>query len=29
VMIPSKECTALDYLIGPIVASFDQSFRQK
>jgi hypothetical protein len=29
VMIPSKECTALDYLIGSIVASFDQSFRQK
>jgi HlyD family type I secretion membrane fusion protein len=29
VMIPTKERTALDYLIGPIVASFDQSFRQK
>jgi membrane fusion protein, type I secretion system len=28
-MIPTKERTALDYLIGPIVASFDQSFRQK
>ena len=29
VMIPTKERTALDYLIGPVVASFDQSFRQK
>jgi membrane fusion protein, epimerase transport system len=29
VMIPTTERTALDYLIGPIVASFDQSFRQK
>jgi len=29
VMIPTKERTALDYLIGPIAASFDQSFRQK
>ncbi len=29
VMIPTRERTALDYLIGPIVASFDQSFRQK
>jgi epimerase transport system membrane fusion protein len=29
VMIPTKERTALDYLIGPVAASFDQSFRQK
>lgn len=29
VVIPTKERTALDYLIGPIAASFDQSFRQK
>jgi hypothetical protein len=29
VMIPTKERTALDYLLGPLVASFDQSFRQK
>jgi HlyD family type I secretion membrane fusion protein len=29
VMIPTQERTALDYLIGPIVASFDHSFRQK
>jgi epimerase transport system membrane fusion protein len=29
VMIPTKERTALDYLLGPVVASFDQSFRQK
>jgi epimerase transport system membrane fusion protein len=29
VMIPTTERTALDYLIGPIAASFDQSFRQK
>lgn len=29
VMIPSKERTALDDLIGPVVASFDQPFRQK
>ncbi len=29
VMIPTKERTALDYLIGPVVASFDQAFRQK
>jgi len=29
VMIPTRERTALDYLLGPVVASFDQSFRQK
>jgi multidrug efflux pump subunit AcrA (membrane-fusion protein) len=29
VMIPTKERTALDYLLGPVMASFDQSFRQK
>jgi multidrug efflux pump subunit AcrA (membrane-fusion protein) len=29
VMIPTKERTALDYLLGPVVASFDQAFRQK
>jgi epimerase transport system membrane fusion protein len=29
VMLTTKERTALDYLIGPLVASFDQSFRQK
>jgi epimerase transport system membrane fusion protein len=29
VMIATKERTALDYLIGPVVASFDQAFRQK
>ena len=29
VMIPTSERTALDYLVAPIVASFDYSFRQK
>ena len=29
VMIPTKERTALDYLLGPVVAAFDQAFRQK
>jgi membrane fusion protein, epimerase transport system len=29
VMIPTKQRTVLDYLLGPVVASFDQSFRQK
>jgi epimerase transport system membrane fusion protein len=29
VMIPTRERTALDYLLGPVVASFDQAFRQK
>jgi epimerase transport system membrane fusion protein len=29
VMVTTEERTALDYLLGPIVASLDQSFRQK
>jgi epimerase transport system membrane fusion protein len=29
VMIPTKERTALDYLFGPVIASFEQSFRQQ
>jgi epimerase transport system membrane fusion protein len=29
VMIPTKQRTALDYLLGPVMTSFDQSFRQK
>jgi HlyD family type I secretion membrane fusion protein len=29
VMIPTRERTALDYLLGPVVASFDHAFRQK
>jgi epimerase transport system membrane fusion protein len=29
VIIPTDKRTALDYLIGPVVASFDRSFRQK
>jgi HlyD family type I secretion membrane fusion protein len=29
VMIETKARTALDYLLGPIAAAFDQSFRQK
>lgn len=29
VMIPTRERTALDYLLGPLMASFDQAFRQK
>ena len=29
VMIETQARTALDYLLGPVVASFDQSFRQK
>jgi membrane fusion protein, epimerase transport system len=29
VMIETKARTALDYLLGPVVASLDQSFRQK
>ena len=29
VMVTTKERTALDYLAGPLVASFDRSFRQK
>jgi membrane fusion protein, epimerase transport system len=28
VIIPTRERTALDYLLGPVIASFDQSFRQ-
>ena len=28
-VIPTKERTALDYLLGPVVASFDQEFRLK
>jgi hypothetical protein len=29
VMMPTKERTALDYVLGPVVASFDAAFRQK
>jgi hypothetical protein len=29
VNIPTIERTALDYLIGPLTASFNQTFRQK
>jgi epimerase transport system membrane fusion protein len=29
VMIPTKTRTALDYLLGPVVESFDQAFRQQ
>ncbi|KFC75905.1 Type I secretion membrane fusion protein, HlyD family [Bosea sp. LC85] len=29
VMIPTTERTAFDYLVGPLVASFNQSFRQR
>ena len=29
VMIPTEERTALDYLVGPLVASFDSAFRQR
>ena len=29
VMIPTEERTALDYLLGPVMASFDQAFRQQ
>src|SRR5882724_2204591 len=29
VMMPTKERTALDYLLGPVVASFDAAFRQR
>ena len=28
-MIPTKDRTALDYLLGPVVVAFDQAFRQK
>ena len=29
VMIPTVQRTALDYIIGPLVMSFNHSFRQK
>ena len=29
VMVPTNERTALDYLLGPVMASFDQAFRQQ
>lgn len=29
VMIPTRERTAFDYLVGPLVSSFDQAFRQR
>ena len=29
VMVPTEERTALDYLLGPVMASFDQAFRQQ
>jgi epimerase transport system membrane fusion protein len=29
VMIETEARTALDYLLGPVVVSFNQSFRQK
>jgi HlyD family type I secretion membrane fusion protein len=29
VMIPTRERTALDYLLGPVVASFEHAFREK
>jgi epimerase transport system membrane fusion protein len=29
VMITTHERTALDYLVGPLVQSFDQAFREK
>jgi HlyD family type I secretion membrane fusion protein len=29
VMIPTRERTALDYLLGPVVESFDRAFRQQ
>jgi membrane fusion protein, epimerase transport system len=28
-MIPTIERTALDYLVGPLIMSFNHSFRQK
>jgi hypothetical protein len=28
-MIPTEDRTALDYLLGPVSASFDRSFRQR
>jgi hypothetical protein len=29
VVVTTEERAALDYLIGPLVASFDQAFRQR
>lgn len=29
VMIPTRERTALDYLLGPVIGSFDHAFREK
>jgi len=29
VMIPTVQCTALDYIVGPLVMSFNHSFRQR
>jgi hypothetical protein len=29
VMITTKERTALDYILGPFLASFDRSFRER
>jgi HlyD family type I secretion membrane fusion protein len=29
VMLTTKERTALDYLVGPLIASFDRSFRER
>jgi multidrug efflux pump subunit AcrA (membrane-fusion protein) len=29
VMIPTTERTAFDYIVGPLVQSFDRSFRQR
>jgi epimerase transport system membrane fusion protein len=29
VMIPTTERTAFDYLVGPLVMSFNQAFRQR
>jgi epimerase transport system membrane fusion protein len=29
VMVTTKERTALDYLVGPLAASFDRAFRQR
>ena len=29
VMITTKERTALDYIVGPLLVSFDKSFREK
>jgi len=29
VMVVTRERTALDYLVGPLSASFDRAFRQR